>query len=136
MGSSRLPGKVLRTVAGTPLIGHQIRRLRACDSADDIVVATTDSTDDDELVAVVQRMGVTVHRGSRDDVLGRVLGAAREARADVVIRVTGDCPLIDPMVTGRVVDAFMERPACDYASNVLTRTYPRGLDAEAISLDA
>jgi spore coat polysaccharide biosynthesis protein SpsF len=108
----------------------------ACRSLDGILLATTDELEDDELAAVARGLGVDVFRGSRDDVLGRILGAALAARAEIVVRITGDCPLIDPVVTDLVVDAIVEGQPCDYSSNVLRRTYPRGLDAEALTIEA
>jgi spore coat polysaccharide biosynthesis protein SpsF len=137
MASTRLPGKVMRKIEGTPLIGHELRRLQACGSIDEIVLATTERADDDELASYARLAGVSVHRGSEEDVLGRMVAASLEARADVVIRITGDCPLIDPWVVARVVDELVEGPeTLDYASNVLRRTFPRGLDTEVIRMDA
>jgi len=136
MGSTRLPGKVLRPIAGKPMLGHQLRRLQACASIDEVVVATSDQPDDDDVAEFASGAGFRVHRGSADDVLKRMVRAAIDVGADVVVRVTGDCPLIDPDVTARVVDQLVGHvDTCDYASNVLRRTYPRGLDAEAIFAD-
>jgi spore coat polysaccharide biosynthesis protein SpsF (cytidylyltransferase family) len=136
-GSTRLPGKVLMDVGGRPMIEQQLKRLQRCRRADDIVVATTQKEDDTPVVAIAETVGARWFRGSEDDVLARYLGAASEARADVIVRITADCPLIDPDVTDRVI-AELERPdeACDYASNVMPRTFPRGLDSEALSRDA
>jgi spore coat polysaccharide biosynthesis protein SpsF (cytidylyltransferase family) len=137
MGSTRLPGKVLRDLAGRPMLAQQLRRLRTCRSLDDIVIATSSSTSDDPIAQAGASEGVQVFRGSETDVLGRVLGAARAARADIVVRVTGDCPLLDPAVTDRVVDELATHSGvADYASNVVHRTFPRGLDVEALFLDA
>lgn len=136
MGSARLPGKVLLPLAGSPLLGHQLRRLRVCSAIDEIVVATTDRAEDAELAEYVQGAGHRVFRGSSDDVLARVVGAAAYSAADVVVRITGDCPLIDPWVTALVIDSLTTAaPRVDYASNVLRRTYPRGLDVEAFHRD-
>lgn len=101
------------------------------------MVATTENEDDTPVVAIAEAVGARWFRGSEDDVLARYLGAAREAHADVIVRITADCPLIDPVVTDRVI-AELERPGetCDYASNVMPRTFPRGLDTEALSRDA
>jgi spore coat polysaccharide biosynthesis protein SpsF len=136
MGSTRLPGKVLRPIAGQPMLGQQLRRLQACSSIDEVVVATSDQPEDDAIAQFTSSAGHRVHRGSADDVLKRMVDAAVGARADVVVRVTGDCPLIDPEVTARVVDDLVgHADTCDYASNVLRRTFPRGLDAEAMFID-
>jgi spore coat polysaccharide biosynthesis protein SpsF len=124
-------------LAGQPMLAQQLKRLRRCRSADEIVVATTDKDEDTPVVAVAASTGVRWFRGSEEDVLARYLGAAREARADIVVRITADCPLIDPQVTDSVV-AELECYAdgCDYASNLMPRTFPRGLDAEALFRDA
>lgn len=137
MTSTRLPGKVLMNVAGKPMLAQQIRRLRQCRSVDEIVIATTTNASDDPVVELAQEEQVAWFRGSEHDVLSRFVGAARQAQAEVVVRVTGDCPLIDPTVTDRVIDDLVEHATeCDYASNVLRRTYPRGLDVEAFFWDA
>lgn len=136
MTSSRLPGKVLMDVAGMPLVGHTLRRLGAAQRVDEVVLATTDGATDDPLVAFAESEGVRCHRGSEHDVLRRVRDAAAAAQADVVVRITGDCPLLEPGVVDDVVNALTADPsACDYASNVMRRTYPKGLDAEALWMD-
>ena len=136
MTSTRLPGKVLADVAGRPMLAQQLRRLAACRLADELVVATTLNAADDPVVTVARGEGARWFRGSEADVLERYVGAAREARADVVVRITADCPLIDPDVSDRVVAALTDAPArWDYVSNVAPRTYPRGLDTEALFVD-
>lgn len=132
MTSTRLPGKVLKDLAGEPMIVQQLRRLRNAQTVSDIVVATTVNATDDDVAATAAREGVRVHRGSEGDVLARYHDAAREASADVVVRLTADCPLTDPSVVDRVVEALAED--ADYASNVVTRTFPVGLDVEAFPL--
>lgn len=135
-GSTRLPGKVLMDVAGRPMLAQQLKRLRRCRYADEIVVATTRKDEDTPVVAVAESAGARWFRGSEQDVLARYLGAAREARADIVVRITADCPLIDPEVTDTVIaELESHADACDYASNVMPRTFPQGLDSEALFLD-
>ena len=135
-GSTRLPGKVLEDVGGIPLIAHSLRRLRRSSRIDQVLLATTEHHSDDALIELASREDVGVYRGSEHDVLSRVRGAAESADADAVVRITGDCPLLDPAVVDRVVSALADEPDhCDYASNVLRRTYPKGLDAEALWLD-
>lgn len=134
MGSSRLPGKVLADLAGRPMLEQQLRRLQHCRSVDDIVVATSVNANDDSIVTVAERAGARWFRGDEHDVLGRYRAAAAEARADLVVRVTADCPLIDPGTTDQVVER-VSAGAYDYASNVLRRTYPKGLDVEAFPVD-
>ncbi|MDB5099447.1 MAG: acylneuraminate cytidylyltransferase [Cyanobacteria bacterium RYN_339] len=134
--SSRLPGKVLLDLAGKPMLARQLERLKRCNSVDEIVVATTSNATDDPVVAIADDCDVRWYRGGEADVLKRYIDAARDAAADVVVRVTADCPLIDPGVVDLVVTTLATRRGdCDYASNVLERTYPQGLDCEALYRD-
>jgi spore coat polysaccharide biosynthesis protein SpsF len=135
MTSERLPGKVLSDIAGRPMLAHVVDRLRRCATVDDVVVAVTDNPADDPLVRLVDTLDARWYRGSEHDVLRRYAGAAREAGAELVVRVTSDCPLLDPAETDAVVAALAERPECDYAANVLVRDLPRGLDTEALWRD-
>jgi len=133
--SSRFPRKVLADLAGQPVLAWVLRRARAA-SVDDIVVATTVNDTDDPLVAVAEREGARWFRGDERDVLGRYAGAAREAGADAVVRLTADCPMLDPEVVDRVIGALLDAPeAVDYSTNVIERTFPRGLDTEAMFVD-
>ena len=132
MSSTRLPGKVLLDLDGKPLLARQLARLKNCRTADEIIVACTTNAADDPIVELCAREGTHVFRGSERDVLSRYLGAARAAKADIVTRVTSDCPLICPEVCDIVVDA-LDSSGADYASNTLKRTYPRGLDCEAFT---
>jgi spore coat polysaccharide biosynthesis protein SpsF len=134
LGSSRLPGKVIADLAGDTMLARVVGRLRQARTIDDIVIATTTSPGDDRLVCEAERLGVGVYRGSEQDVLGRYLEAARAWHAGVVVRVTSDCPLLDPWVVDEVVRA-LRLSTCDYASNTHTRTFPRGLDVEAMYLE-
>ena len=136
MTSTRLPGKVMRDIAGHPMLAQQLRRLKRCSLADDIIVATTKNVTDDPVAELARREQVGYFRGSEDDVLARYVGAAQAAKADVVVRITADCPLIDPQITDQVINELIQHVTdCDYASNVLIRTYPRGLDCEAFFSD-
>lgn len=137
-GSTRLPGKVLLDLAGEPMLARAVSRVRRAKTLDDVVVATTSLPPDDAIVELCAERGWNVFRGSEDDVLDRYYRAAVAHRADAVVRITSDCPLIDPDVVDQVVTAFLERrPRVDYASNVLpVRTFPRGLDTEVFSFDA
>ena len=137
MTSQRLPGKVLQVCGDRPLLDWQLLRLQRCTAIDDIWIATSDQVCDEPISQWAQRAGIPCYRGAADDVLARYVAAARTARADVVVRITADCPLIDPEVTDRVVMDLVEHAhECDYASNVLERTFPRGLDVEAFFVDA
>src|SRR5688572_8897689 len=118
MTSTRLPGKVLMDLAGRPMLARQIRRLKDCRCADDIVVATTTNATDDPVVALADAEGVRWFRGSEDDVLSRYVGAAREANADMIVRITADCPLIDAELTDQVIEELQSLSTTyDYASN-------------------
>jgi spore coat polysaccharide biosynthesis protein SpsF len=133
MGSTRLPGKVLAPLDGVPALRVELERLAQA-AVDEIVVATTTKPEDDAVVELADACGVRVVRGDESDVLARYLQAAAAVGADVVVRVTGDCPLLDPGVVDRVRTAL--DAGVDYASNVLVRTFPVGLDAEAVTRDA
>jgi spore coat polysaccharide biosynthesis protein SpsF len=122
MTSTRLPGKVLKEVLGKPLLAYQLERLRRVENADAIVIATTTNATDDPIVA---------------DVLSRYYGAATEHQADVVVRVTSDCPIIDPAVVSRVIGHYLaHHTQFDYVSNALQRSYPIGMDTEVFSYAA
>jgi spore coat polysaccharide biosynthesis protein SpsF len=136
MTSSRLPGKVLADLGGRPMLARQLERMRTAELIDELVVATTTNSCDDAIVALADRAGARWFRGSEVDVLSRYRDAAREAHADVVVRVTADCPLLDAGVLDRVVARICDsKDPCDYASNTIERTYPRGLDTEALHRD-
>ena len=132
--SSRFPGKVLADLGGQPVLAWVLRRARAA-SVDDVVVATTINATDDPVIAIAEREGVRWFRGDERDVLGRFAGAAREAGAEAVVRLTADCPMLDPEVIDRVIDALRAPEAVDYSANVIKRTFPQGLDAEALFVD-
>jgi len=133
MGSSRLPGKVLMDLGGDTMMARVVARVRAASAIDEIVIARTTGRADDAIVREARRVGATPYRGSERDVLARYLGAARETNADRVVRMTSDCPLLDPAVIDEVVAAC--GPDVDYASNTQRRTYPRGLDVEVFHRD-
>ncbi len=134
VGSSRLPAKVLAPIARESMLGRVVERLRDARTIDQIVIATTTAEADDVLVAEAERLGTGVFRGSESDVLDRYLGAARASAADVIVRVTSDCPLLDSAVVDDVV-GFLGIGDCDYASNTQVRSFPRGLDVEAFHRD-
>jgi spore coat polysaccharide biosynthesis protein SpsF len=135
MGSTRLPGKVLARVRGNPMLSYVVGRVRAAKTLDEVVVATTTKPADDAIVAFCRERGVNCFRGSEEDVLDRYYQVAREHAAEAVVRITSDCPLIDPEIVDKTVRGFLvERP--DYASNSLVRTYPRGLDTEVMTFRA
>jgi spore coat polysaccharide biosynthesis protein SpsF len=129
IASTRLPAKVLKDLAGEPVLGHVLRRCKAIPGVDVVVCATVDNAECDPVESLAGRYDTVVHRGSETDVLRRYLGAARQVDADVVMRVTSDCPLIDPGLCGDVREQ-REAEGADYAANNFTWTYPHGLDCE------
>ena len=137
MTSTRLPGKVLIPVLGRPLLAHQFDRLKRVREADLLCLATTTNRSDDPLVALGEELGVHIFRGAEEDVLARYHGAASHLGARTVVRVTSDCPLIDPNVIDRVIARYKVRhPAEAYVSNTVVRTFPRGMDTEVFSFQA
>jgi glutamate-1-semialdehyde 2,1-aminomutase len=132
MGSSRFPNKIMAPISGKPMIEHLLERLARSKQLDEIVVATSIAPANDRLADCVTMLGHRIYRGSEQDVLERYLLAAREAAADVIVRITGDCPLMDPAVVDQVIEAFLEANV-DYASNVDPPSFPDGLDVEVFS---
>lgn len=138
MGSSRLPGKVMLDLAGETVLGRCIRRLQRASTLDAVVVATTTNEMDQAIVDYCAKKKWPVIRGSESDVLARYFQAASQHEADVVVRVTSDCPIIEPMLVDQVVNTFMEQaPRVDYVANTLPpRNFPRGLDTEVFSFES
>jgi spore coat polysaccharide biosynthesis protein SpsF len=139
MGSSRLPGKVLKDVHGMPLLIREIVRVRRAQSLGQVIVATTVDPEDDPIAEFCRRQGVPFYRGDPLDVLDRYYQAAQLFKAEVVVRLTGDCPLIDPREIDRTVRAFFAA-GVDFAANRLPppwkRTTPIGMDTEVVTFDA
>lgn len=129
MASTRLPGKVLLPLAGRPALARLVERARRSRMIDGIVVATTQSREDDAICALSEMENISCFRGSVDDVMGRVLGAARSVDADIIVELTGDNPLVDPAIIDLAVANFLASGA-DYMSNVLERSFPLGLDVQ------
>lgn len=137
VGSSRLPGKVLADLGGQPLLGQIVRRLALAREIDRLVIATTDLPQDDQIEALATRLGVPCFRGAEEDVLDRYYQAARLFGAEVVVRVTGDNPLVDGVLVDWVVDHVMASdPPFDYVDTWYSRTFPVGLSVEVFSLSA
>ena len=129
MSSTRLPGKVLLEAAGKPMLAHLIYRLKNVEGIDKIVIATTTNAKDDVLEDFAKAEGVGCFRGSEADVLERVLGASNAFEADLIVEITGDCPIIDPELIQQAVDVFFGNSA-DYVSNNNIRSYPDGMDVQ------
>jgi spore coat polysaccharide biosynthesis protein SpsF len=133
MGSTRLPGKALIDIEGLSMLARVIDRARRATVIDRIVIATTGQPHDDAIVEAARALEVDVYRGDEDDVLDRYYQAARAYPCEVVVRITSDCPLLDPGLVDAVVQPLLEPgSAIEYRANTLERTYPRGLDVEAV----
>lgn len=135
MSSTRLPGKVMREVLGKPLLGYLIERLHRVTRSDKLVIATSTSPEDDEIAAFCQQQQTEVFRGSLLDVLDRYVQAAHQYQAELVMRICSDCPLFDPAIADTMIDYALQHHA-DWTSNVLERSYPRGMDVEVCSMKA
>ncbi|HXV27418.1 MAG TPA: glycosyltransferase family protein [bacterium] len=134
MGSTRLPGKVLKSILGTPSLEHMMKRVARCKTLDEIVIATTVHSRDDRICEFAEDRGYLFGRGSENDVLDRYYQIARERNADAVVRMTSDCPLIDPEISDRVIQRHLEARTNDLTSNVFRKlTFPNGFDTEVIS---
>jgi spore coat polysaccharide biosynthesis protein SpsF len=137
MGSSRLPGKTLMNIAGKPLLGHLLDRLKQCETLDGIVVATTIKEADDAIADYCQVHNMPCFRGSEDDVLERMVGAYQMLGAEIGVEAFGDGPLIDPAVVDRIVNAYLDADgAYHLVGNDMKTTYPPGMDVEAFDIDA
>jgi len=135
--SSRLPKKVLKDLpygSGFTVLEQVIRRLKKAKYVEEIIVATTISREDDEITEVSTKEGIRYFRGSPNDVLDRYYHAASEFSLDIVVRITGDCPCIDPQIVDSIIDRHIQNNA-DYTSNTLKRTYPHGLDVEVFNFE-
>jgi spore coat polysaccharide biosynthesis protein SpsF len=135
MGSTRLPGKVLKDLGGESVLSRVVRRSQRAKLIDEIIVATTTEPQDEQIVSESERLGVSVFCGQEQDVLDRYYQAAMKFKADAIVRITSDCPLVDPEVIDKIIGSYLSAKV-DYASNILDRTYPTGLDVEAIGMNA
>ena len=141
MGSTRLPGKVMMEISGKPMLWHVVDRARQAKRINQVVVATTTNPEDEKIIKLALEMGVKGYAGSQDDVLDRYYQTAKINRADIIVRVTGDCPLIDPKIIDKTIEFFLENNF-DYVSTAhiskgeLKSTYPDGLDTEVFSFKA
>jgi len=134
MTSSRLPGKVLLPVLGKPILYYLVSRLKSVSLIDDIIIATTTNSMDDVLVKFSENEGVLHYRGSEKDVLTRVIGAGEIAKADIIVEITGDCPIIDPEIVEQTIQMFLHHDAA-YVSNAHIRSYPDGMDVQVFTLE-
>lgn len=132
LSSTRLPGKVLADLGGEPVLAVLLRRLHLAEEVGEVVLATSDEESDGPVAQLGHDLEIEVHRGPLHDTLSRFVGALGD-RPGPVVRITGDCPLLDPGVVDRVIHLFDATPECAYASNVDPRSFPDGLDVEVIS---
>ena len=137
VGSTRFPGKIMKKILGKTVLIHDLDRIKEMKKINKIVVATTDLEKDEIIVKTVKRYNknIGIYRGSESDVLDRYYKAAKEYNTDVIVRITSDCPLIDPRISDLVVEAFLKNES-DYCCNNIPRTYPIGLDTEVFSFEA
>ena len=135
MGSVRLPNKVMRLIEGKPMIGLLLERLSKSKNIHETIIATSEDSCNESLVEYINTLGYKIFRGNETDVLARYYFAAKENQADVVVRITGDGPLIDPSLVDEVINVFFNKRA-DYASNICPPTYPDGLDVEVFHFKA
>lgn len=138
MGSTRLSGKVMKVLCDKTVLAHDIERVKIAKNVDEIIIATTNSHNDDIIEKEALKYGAKVFRGSEEDVLSRYYYAAKENNIDVVIRITSDCPLLDPNILEDMIEFFYSH-SYDYMSNqapvLEERTYPRGLDTEIFTFN-
>lgn len=137
-GSSRLPKKIMRILCGKTILAHDIERIKQSKNINEIIIATTINEEDDIIVKEAQFNGVKVYRGSEEDVLDRYYNAALENNADVIVRITSDCPLIDPYITEEIISFYLNNDydlVTNSGDDLSKRTYPRGLDVEVFSFE-
>lgn len=132
VSSTRLPGKILKKIEGKTILEHVIDRVKAAQNLDDVIVATTVNKEDLEIVKLCTSLGISVFCGSENDVLDRYYQTARLFKANHIVRITSDCPLIDPQVIEEVIELYFKEKA-DYATNTIPETFPDGEDVEVFS---
>lgn len=135
MDSSRFPGKTMMDIAGKPMLAHIIERLERVSSVEEIIVATSIRDSNKPIADLAEKYNIPSFRGSEEDVLDRYYQAARKHNSNVIVRITADCPFVDPQVINKVVHYYLGND-CDYVSNTLERTFPDGLDVEVFSCSA
>jgi spore coat polysaccharide biosynthesis protein SpsF len=138
MGSTRLSGKVMKELKGKTVLSHVIERVRQSKLIEDIIIATTIHSGDDIIEKEALNYGSKVFRGSEEDVLSRYYYAAKENKVDIIVRITSDCPLIDPIVIDEIIEFYLKGQydlVTNAGSDLTKRTYPRGLDTEVFSFE-
>ena len=138
MGSTRLAGKVMMKLQNKTVLEHVIIRVRQSKLVNQIVIATTNNIEDNQIVDQAKQMSVDYFRGSEEDVLSRYYYAAKKNNADIVVRITSDCPIIDPRIIDEMLEKFIgiyKKEGIDYMSNTLQQSFPRGLDVEIFTFN-
>lgn len=136
VSSTRLPGKILLPLGEDNVLGHVVYRVRLAKKISDIVIATSVKSVDDSIAGFCLIREYACYRGSETDVLSRYYYAAKQFDADIIIRITSDCPLIDPVLLDEMIDCYLKAQPIDYLSNTFLRTYPRGLDIEIFNFSS
>lgn len=136
MESTRLPGKAMLDLGGKPMLWHVLMRVRQATTLDQIILLTPWTEANEVLIPLAEHCGIEVIRSTPNNLLASYLEAARSFDASAIVRITADCPLINPAVIDQVVMAFLAPPPCDYAANVLHYTWPEGLDTEVLTMEA
>jgi spore coat polysaccharide biosynthesis protein SpsF len=134
MSSRRFPGKVLEDIHGKPMLLRVVERVKRCKSINTVVLATSTQVEDNVIAQFCEKEGITCFRGELNDVLKRYCDAAKQYSADIIVRITADCPLHDPAVIQNAIDKF-KSGQFDYVTNIMQRTYPDGTDTEVLSLE-
>ena len=134
MNSKRLPGKVLFHLLGKPVIGHIYERLTYSTKIDEICISTSTNPSDNPIVEYATQAKIKYFRGSEENIISRLLNTAKKFDADVIVRVTGDDPLIDPKIIDRLISLYLDNPSVDFVSNNKVRTFPIGLDVEVMPI--
>jgi len=133
MGSTRLPGKILKNILGEPMLLKLVKRVKSANTLDEIVVATTALSEDDIVEELCNKNGICVFRGDADDVLNRYYFAAKQFDAGIIVRLTGDNPLVDPQIIDSAVSKFLELKNIQSIDYLLTQNYPYGINVEVFS---
>jgi len=134
IGSTRLPNKVMKKIKGKSILFYVVNRVKKSYLINKLVIATTTKNQDGVIVEEARKLNVDFFRGSENDVLGRYYNAAKKYNADVIVRITSDCPLIDPIIVDNIIKKHIENKA-DYTANIINRTFPRGLDTEVFNFN-
>lgn len=134
MGSSRLPNKVLLPLSGKPMLYQLIKRIQQSKYIDEIIVATTEAEEDKQIIKVCEEAGCLAYAGSVDNIVDRLLKASEVVKADIIVQLTGDNPLVDAYLIDSTLELYFSKP-CDYASNNLQQTFPLGFDVKIFSRD-